>query len=413
MDTTHTVNQDRYLATLQRLLEISAADLRTALTHASNALADALRADKVDAFLYDESRDSLVALGVSTQPLSNLQKSLGLDVLPVSNGGRSVQVYKTGETFRSGRLLDDAEELRGVKEGLKVQSEVGIPLEVGGQRRGMLMIASQKPDFFSDADVAFTASAARWVGVIAEHSELTESIKRNALEQGRRTRAEELITVLAHDLRNYLSPVTLRLYKLRSRAQTERRSGDTDDAEAALSGLARLGGLISDLLDTARLDGGAFQINAQPLDIAAVFSDAAAVLSSGEHPIIVNTSAAMIVSGDAARLRQCVDNLLANAVTHSPANAPVDVFISEEHSKGQLWARIEIVDEGPGIPDAMLPYVFDLFVTGRQERGGTGLGLYIAKRIASAHGGDLTADRYPGRGARFTLKLPAIGRAEQ
>src|SRR5438270_8329548 len=109
----------RMLLTLQQLLEIPAADLRAALTHASKALAEALAADKVDAFLYDESRDCLVAVGSSTQPLSALQKKLGLDVLPVSNGGRVVYVYKTGEVFLTGHLLEDAEELRGVKEGLK------------------------------------------------------------------------------------------------------------------------------------------------------------------------------------------------------------------------------------------------------------------------------------------------------
>jgi len=145
MQTATAPDRERLLATLHRLLEIPAADLKTALTHAANAVADALRADKVDAFLYDETRDSLVALGTSTQPLSNLQKKLGLDVLPLSNGGRVVYVYKTGKTLRTGNLLDDAEELRGVKEGLRIGSKIGVPLDVDGQRRGMMMIASLEP----------------------------------------------------------------------------------------------------------------------------------------------------------------------------------------------------------------------------------------------------------------------------
>lgn len=153
----------RSLITLQRLLEIPAADIATALTHACNALADSLGADKVDAFLYEEPRDTLVAVGTSTQPLSNLQKSLGLDVLPVSNGGRVVQVYKTGEVFRTGNLLADPDELRGVKEGMKIQSQLGIPLVVGNQRRGMVMIASLQPDFFTEADETFARSAVQWV----------------------------------------------------------------------------------------------------------------------------------------------------------------------------------------------------------------------------------------------------------
>jgi two-component system OmpR family sensor kinase len=406
MQTGTAPDRERLLATLHRLLEIPAADLRTALTHAANAVADALRADKVDAFLYDETRDSLVALGTSTQPLSNLQKKLGLDVLPLSNGGRVVYVYKTGKTFRTGNLLDDPEELRGAKEGLRIRSKIGVPLEVGGQRRGMMMIASLEPDFFSEADETFAQTAARWVGMVAHRSELVENIERNALEQGRRTVAEELITVLAHDLRNYVSPVVLRLYSIRHRAETENRTADSDDANVALEALASLSALIANLLDVARLDEGLFQIEIEPVDLVSLVREAAKVLSTPQHEIVVETSDAVIVAGDPGRLRQCIDNLLTNAISHSPKNAPVSVFISQENSEGKAWGRIEIIDEGPGIAEDVLPRIFDRFVTGRGNKGGLGLGLYIAKRIASAHTGDVFADQCPGKGARFTLRLP-------
>src|SRR5204863_3808240 len=162
------------LTTLERLLAIPAAELENALSYACNAVADALHADKVDAFLYDESRDCLVALGTSSTPLSSLQKKLGLDVLQVSNGGRVVYVFKTGKTFVTGQLMDDPEELRGVKSGLKIQSKIGVPLEVGGRRQGMMMIASLEPDFFKAPDVEFAQSVARWVGVVAHHAELVQ-----------------------------------------------------------------------------------------------------------------------------------------------------------------------------------------------------------------------------------------------
>ncbi len=403
-----TVNQERFLSTLQKLLAIPAADLRTALSHAADALADALRADKVDAFLYDESRDSLVALGASLQPLSNLQRRLGLDVLPTSNGGRTVDVYQTGRTFVTGNLQEDPGELRGVKEGLRIQSELGVPLEVAGRRRGMIMVASLQPDFFIEPDVAFTSAAAHWVGMVAERSELIESIERNALEEGRRTRAEEVITVLAHDLRNYISPVMFRLYGIRSRAQAEDRRTDLADVHHALDGLAQINSLIADLLDTARLDSGAFQINLQPVDIVALVHAAAATLSQADHAIVVKAAAMVIAAADPNRMRQCIDNVLSNAVSHSPAHAPVTVFISEWQHEGKRWGHIEVVDEGPGVPDAMLPHVFDRFFTGPSRQEGIGLGLYIAKRIAMAHGGDVLVDRYPGKGARFTIRIPML-----
>ena len=97
-------------------------------------------------------------------------------------------------------------ELAGVREALGVRSEIGVPLDVGGRRRGMVMVASQKPDYFDDADVEFVATAARWVGLVAERSQMIEAMKRKAVDDSRNATAEELITVLSHDLRNYLSP---------------------------------------------------------------------------------------------------------------------------------------------------------------------------------------------------------------
>ena len=112
----------RYLVTLQQLFAIRAADLRTALSHAADAMARATGSDKVDAFLFDESRDSLVALGTSAQPLTDKQKMLGLDVLPLANGGSVVHVFTSGQLYRTADVQADPDELRGVKEGLGVQS---------------------------------------------------------------------------------------------------------------------------------------------------------------------------------------------------------------------------------------------------------------------------------------------------
>jgi signal transduction histidine kinase len=70
-------------------------------------------------------------------------------------------------------------------------------------------------------------------------------------------------------------------------------------------------------------------------------------------------------------------------------------------------AKVDVVDEGPGIPPDVLPHVFERFVTGTGSQGGLGLGLYLAKRIARVHGGDLTVESAPGKGARFMLTLPS------
>ena len=399
----------RQLELLEALLRIPAGDLRATLTQVADLVAQAIDADKVDTFLYDPERDSLVALATSTQSLSMLQRQLGLDVLQLSNGGRVVHVYKTGATFVTGNLDRDPEELKGVKEAMGIRSKIGVPLEWGGQRRGMMMIASLKPDYFSVEDVRFAESLGRWVSILAHRAQLSEQMARNSVEQGRRAGAEELVTVLAHDLRNYLQPLHMRLELLRLRAEREARKEDADDAEASARSVLRLGSLISDILDVARIDQGVFQIQPEYVDLGALVRDTAGMLSTPEHPVQVTVQAGEPVElvVDPRRIRQCIENIVANALQKSPAKAPVSVYVTLQTSRpdGPL-AKVDVVDQGPGIPENMLPHVFDRFVTGAKQAGGLGLGLYLAKRIAGVHGGDLSVESQPGKGARFSLTLP-------
>ena len=394
------------LETLEKLLAMPASTMDVSLSAACDLVAAALRADKVDAFLHDPSRESLVALGTSKQPLSLLEKKVGLDVLQIANGGRVVQVFLTGRPFVTGHLENDTEELRGVRETLQIRSKLGVPLEVGGARRGVLMIASQRPEHFTPADVRFAEMVGHWVGMVAYRAELVEEIARNAAEQGRRAVAEELITVLAHDLRNYLSPLSLRLHRALRRAQREQRDADARDLDLALKAEGRLEALVSDLLDVARIDQGVLQLDLQPQDLGELVEELTTVFSTPEHPIALKVLEQTAVLADGARVRQCVENLLANAVKHSAHGTPVTVVVSREKREDGVRARVDVIDEGPGIPAELLPRIFDRFVTGQKPGQGLGLGLYLAKRIASAHGGDLTVESPPSKSTRFTLSLP-------
>lgn len=397
----------RRLEILERLLAIEVADLEMALTHSCDVIAEALKADKVDAFLYEPGKDTLMALGSSAQPLSMLQRKLGLDLLPVSNGGRVVGVYQTGQTFTAGHLEADPEELKGIKEGLKVRSQVGVPLVVAGRRRGVLMIASLQADFFTAEDVRFVESIVAWVGVVTHKAEMAQEIARNAVEQGRRAVAEELITVLAHDLRNFVAPIAARLQLMWRRASDEHRTRDVRDCEAAQPAVERLNGLISDLLDVARLDQGVLKLDLQPINLSGVAHDVARALATPDHPVDVSFSEETVVAADSDRLRQCVENLVANAIRHSPPDAPVNILVRREHGEPGDYGVLEVRDEGPGVPPEILPRIFERFAAGAKSPG-LGLGLYLAKSIAGAHGGDLAVSSMPAKGTRFTLKLPSF-----
>jgi two-component system OmpR family sensor kinase len=405
-----TANTSRALDVLERLLGLPSADLRVTLTSACNLIAEALSADKVDGFLYDPSKDSLVAVGSSTQPLSATQKRLGLDVLPVSNGGRVVYVYKTGETFVTGHLEDDAEELRGIKESLKIRSKLGVALDVGGARKGMIMVASLQPEKFGPGEVRLTETIVRWVGMVVHRSELIRQIAANAVEEGRRAAADELVTVLAHDLRNLLSPIAARLNLIQARAMRERRDADAKDAEIASTALQRMGRMISDILDGARIDQGIFHLDLQPVDLVVLAEDAARILSRPGQPVTVSAAEPVLIPADANRLRQLLENVLSNAVQHSPQGGPVTVMVSRQQRDDGMWGQLEIIDQGPGIRPDLLPHVFERFAVGKQS-GGLGLGLYLAKKIAHAHGGDLAVQSQVGKGAHFTLTLPGFREA--
>jgi signal transduction histidine kinase len=124
-----------------------------------------------------------------------------------------------------------------------------------------------------------------------------------------------------------------------------------------------------------------------------------------EHEVRVECAEQVIVAADPDRIRQCVDNVVSNAIRHSPHAAAVEVLVRAERRDDDDWGCLDVRDQGPGIPTDMLPRIFERFVAGPQSPG-LGLGLYLAKRIAVAQGGDLTVQSPPGLGARFTLCAP-------
>lgn len=208
----------RLLETLQRLLAIQATELRPALNEAATLVADALGADKVDVFQYQAPIDSLVALGTSATPMGRRQHELGLDRVPVSNGGRCADVFRTGEPYASGHADQDPGELRGIVEGLGVRSVLNYPLVIDGQRRGVVQADSATPDFFTEADRAFLAAVTHWVSLVMHRAELVEQATTAATRRGRREVADEIARITRRK-----REVTALIAEGRSNAEIARR----------------------------------------------------------------------------------------------------------------------------------------------------------------------------------------------
>ncbi|HYO29892.1 MAG TPA: HAMP domain-containing sensor histidine kinase, partial [Thermomicrobiales bacterium] len=160
-----------------------------------------------------------------------------------------------------------------------------------------------------------------------------------------------------------------------------------------------------DLLDASRLDQGLFQLDVRPVDLAALVRETAAAFATPTNGIEVWTPDELVASIDPDRLRQAIENLLANAIKHSPPGQVVTVRVELEPGDDRRWIVVVVADKGPGIAPELLRRLFDRFSRG-PDSAGLGLGLHLAGGIAEAHGGTLTVDSAPGAGARFRLALP-------
>lgn len=399
--------QDKLLVSLEHLLSIDALNVQSALRQASDLLAKTLDAEKIDVFVFDRDVNTLVAMGVSNTDMAARQQALGLDKLPVANEGREVEVFETGKPYLSGHADLDTGMLPGVKYDLGVRSIIIVPLAVRDERRGLITAASGRAEAFNTADLRFLQGVSRWVGMVMHRAELAEQAADDIAESARQTTADEMVTVLAHDLNNFLTPISGRLDLVRRRALRDGRQDDLRDVNEASRSLKRLHTMINDLLDIERLDQGIVSIIREPVDLSKLVNETASNLQTSESPINVQVPVdrEVVAQVDANRLPQALENLISNAVKHSPQGAPVEVRLQVDIRDDQEWAAITIRDQGPGIPSDLVPRLFERFAVGNNSHG-LGMGLYVARSIARAHNGTLELDGEYKDGAGFRLSFP-------
>jgi len=184
-----------------------------------------------------------------------------------------------------------------------------------------------------------------------------------------------------------------------------------DDLPRVMSGIrtetARMDRLVSDLLTLARLDEGV-PMEKAPVELVALASDAVrtATAVGPEWPVRFWASHPVEVIGDRDRLRQVVDNLLANVRAHTPEGTTTTVRVNQVGDE----AEIEVRDTGPGMPTEEARRVFERFYRADPARartsGGSGLGLSIVSAIVAAHGGTVSATSSPGHGMAVTVRIP-------
>ena len=218
-------------------------------------------------------------------------------------------------------------------------------------------------------------------------------------------RSNELLTDFAaqaaHDLRNPLSAVTMSLEML---AEEEAVSGDEEASwmvDRALSGAGRMSRMISELLDYGRLGG---TLRKTEVDLGQVMDEVRSDLSGDLAGAELEVGELPVVHADATQARAVLQNLVANALKFTRPVTEPRVRVSAQR-RGDAW-RVEVADNGPGIPADQRRRVFEPLVRSDRTADGIGLGLAICARVIRAHGGSIGIDEAPGGGALVWFELP-------
>jgi signal transduction histidine kinase len=225
-------------------------------------------------------------------------------------------------------------------------------------------------------------------------------------------RKDEFLAMLAHELRNPLAPIRTAVQLLRLKELTEpHRQRARDVIERQVEHLVNL---IDDLLDVSRITRGMITLQLEPVLVGAIVARAVETarpaIDAHRHALELDLPDELIsVEGDKTRLVQVIANILHNAAKFMDPGGRIRLSVRRD---GQ-HAVIQISDTGIGIAPELLPKIFELFtqVHAKSERaqGGLGIGLALVRRLTEMHGGTVMADSDgPGRGARFTVRLPVM-----
>jgi signal transduction histidine kinase/DNA-binding NarL/FixJ family response regulator len=300
--------------------------------------------------------------------------------------------------------LGDPEQV-SVLQQLQLRSLICLPLRAAREVVGVMSLArsSERPPYGSE-ELRLAEELARRASLAVESARLY-----NAAQQATRAR-DQVLAVVAHDLRNPLSTVIMGADAVLGTLSAQEHPSEHRYSELIHRAAQRMNRMIEDLLDVTRIESGQLSVEPRPAAIDRVIQETLGMLQlvASAQGIALRSE---VVPGlpptyvDAARIHQVLSNLLGNALKFTPAGGMVTVR-AEPHPVGGVV--VSVIDTGPGIPAEQLPHIFGRFWQAkRTDRRGIGLGLSIAKGIVEAHGGEIWVESEVGQGSRFVFTLPA------
>lgn len=318
----------------------------------------------------------------------------------------SVAASGVGRLARN--VHDDPDYLDLVSE---TTTEMCVPMFAGGRCLGVLNTESPRSGAFDDEDFKLLGMLARQMALVIERARIGD-LERDALEslQAADQIKDDFVATVSHELRTPLTSIKGYAKTLLARDAVLTPDDRFSFLEVMVKQCDRLAAIVDTLLLASRLETGSVEAQMTYFLFDELLRDAAES-SNGEDRIQLESASGMGAVSDRFRVHHIIRNLMENACKYSPTSSPV---LARAHSNGDE-ILVEVLDQGPGIPEGERERVFDRFhrlsEPGRSAAPGTGLGLFIARRFARDLGGDVSIQRAsegPWTGAHFILKLPVV-----
>lgn len=282
---------------------------------------------------------------------------------------------------------------------------IAAPLRGGGATEGALLLVPSGPEPPPLEQRSFLEVFCRQVAVAGERSRLAAAAHAAALRAKTEELRSSLLSAVSHDLRTPLASITGAATSLRDDVNLPPRTREELVASICAEAV-RLERLVANLLDMTRLESGAIELTREWVPLDELVGAAMTRLEErlGDRRVVVELPLDLpLVQIDPVSYAQVFVNLLENAAKYTPLGSPLGVRAWVQGA----FVRVDVLDAGPGLPEADLERVFEKFHRGAHGGApGVGLGLAICRAVVEAHGGTISARNLPGGGAGFRLSIP-------
>jgi signal transduction histidine kinase len=291
-------------------------------------------------------------------------------------------------------------------EDAQVRAVLSTPLAWGDELLGVVTLHSRGPRQWGRSDIALIEAAAQEVSIALHHARLygdaMDSTRK--LQEVDRMRSD-FIQMVSHELRSPMTVVSGISEILSSRGERLSAEQRIELVETLGREARRLTRLVSQVLDLEAVDRGGFPLQAEDVDLGAIAEEAVTDSGSAERTTLMVGAGERIASVDRDRIKQVLLNLIGNAAKFSDPSSPITVAVVPEADE----VVVSVADRGPGIAvedQVRLFRRFSRLPATMQMKPGSGLGLYLSRKIVEEHGGAIWVESQLGNGATFSFRVP-------